>query len=133
MQKIRVGLSAILILVMSACSSVDEPELKEVMKTNQSNPLKVRDALIATFVKAPMPKIGAQQNDVKRSLSFNSALILQESDNLVVARFDTKGSQLEYLYEYCDLAYHFLSLEFTGGPYVIGDCSSVIIEGTKAD
>lgn len=55
MKKIEIGLGALLILLISACSSTDKPELKEVMKVEQQNPLKVKDALIATLVNAPKP------------------------------------------------------------------------------
>jgi hypothetical protein len=129
----RVGLATILILLISACSSISEPEVKEVMKAEQSNPLKVKDALIATFVKAPKPKVGTQQEDVKSSLLSNSALVLQQNEKLIVARFYTKNSQLESIYEHCDLEYHFSSLKFVLGPYVTGDCSSIVINATKVN
>jgi hypothetical protein len=132
-KKSRVGLATILILLISACSSISEPEVKEVMKAEQSNPLKVKDALIATFVKAPKPKVGTQQEDVKSSLSSNSALVLQQNEKLIVARFYTKNSQLESIYEHCDLEYHFSSLKFVLGPYVTGDCSSIVINATKVN
>ena len=133
MNKIRVGLAAIVILLISACSSIGEPELKEVMKAEKRNPLKVKDALIATLVKAPKPKVGTQQEDVSISLTSQSASIIHQSDKLIVARFNTKDSQLESIYEYCDLEYHFSSLEFTRGPYVTGGCSSIVIEATKVN
>jgi hypothetical protein len=132
-KKSRVGLATILILLISACSSISEPEVKDVMKAEQSNPLKVKDALIATFVKAPKPKVGTQQEDVKSSLLSNSALVLQQNEKLIVARFYTKNSQLESIYEHCDLEYHFSSLKFVLGPYVTGDCSSIVINATKVN
>ncbi|WP_238103669.1 hypothetical protein [Shewanella sp.] len=133
MQKIGIGLGAILILLISACSSVDKPELKEVARAEQNNPLKVKDALIATFVNAPKPQVGTLQEDVKNAISSNSALILQQSENLIVARFNTKGSPIESIYQHCDLEYHFSSLKFALGPYVTGDCRSIVIEATKMD
>ena len=93
----------------------------------------VKDALIATFVNAPKPKVGTQLKDVKSSISSISALIIKQSENLIVARFHTKNSQLESIYEYCDLEYHFLSLKFVRGPYVTGNCSSIVIEATKVN
>ncbi|MGB6135256.1 MAG: hypothetical protein WBG74_01600 [Shewanella sp.] len=133
MQKIGIGLGAILILLISACSSVDKPELKEVARAEQNNPLKVKDALIATFVNAPKPQVGTLQEDVKNAISSNSALILQQSENLIVARFNTKGSPIESIYQHCDLEYHFSSFKFALGPYVTGDCLSIVIEATKMD
>ncbi|GGP42215.1 hypothetical protein GCM10009347_07460 [Shewanella algicola] len=133
MKKIEIGLGALLILLISACSSTDKPELKEVMKVEQNNPLKVKDALIATFVNAPKPQVGALQEDVKNTISSHSAVILQQSETLIVARFNTKGSPIESIYQHCDLEYHFSSLKFVLGPYVTGDCSSIVIEATKVD
>ncbi|GGP37696.1 hypothetical protein [Shewanella saliphila] len=133
MKKIEIGLGALLILLISACSSTDKPELKEVMKVEHENPLKVKDALIATFVNAPKSQVGALQEDVKNAISSHSALILQQSKNLIVARFNTKDSPIESIYQYCDLEYHFSSLKFVLGPYVTGDCSSIVIEATKVD
>ncbi|MCT8986669.1 hypothetical protein [Shewanella phaeophyticola] len=112
MQKIGLGLGTILILLISGCSSTDKPELNEVMKVEQQNPLMVKDALIATFVNAPKPQVGTLQEDVKNAISSNSALIIQQSKKLIVARFNTKGSPIESIYQHCDLAYHFSSLKF---------------------
>ncbi|WP_432401877.1 hypothetical protein [Shewanella sp. MF05960] len=103
------------------------------MKVEQQNPLKVKDALIATFVNAPKPQVGMLQEDVKNALSSHSAVILQQSETLIVARFNTKGSPIESIYQNCDLEYHFSSLKFVLGPYVTGDCSSIVIEATKVD
>ncbi|GGB51858.1 hypothetical protein K8B83_13190 [Shewanella inventionis] len=120
-------------MLISGCSSTDKSELKEVAKVEQNNPLKVKDALIATFVNAPEPQVGTLQEDVKNAISSNSALILQQSDNLIVARFNTKGSPIASIYQHCDLAYHFSSLKLALGPYVTGDCRSIVIEATKVD
>ena len=131
--KIGIGLGTILILLISGCSSTDKPELKEVMKVEQQNPLMVKDALIATFVNSPKPQVGTLQEDVKNAISSNSALIIQQSKKLIVARFNTKGSPIASIYQHCDLTYHFSSLKFALGPYVTGDCRSIVIEATKVD
>ncbi|MDO6692684.1 hypothetical protein Q4574_05285 [Aliiglaciecola sp. 3_MG-2023] len=133
MNKRRVGFSTILIFLISACSSIEKTGLKEVIQPEKSNPLKVKDALVAIFVNAPKPKVGTSKEEVKRSISSNSILILQQSKDLIVARFDTRNSQLESTYEYCDLEYHFSSSKFILGPYVIGDCSSIVIKATKVN
>ncbi len=130
MNRFRLIVGAALFVLISGCSSVEQGN-SIVLESTPVNPLKVKDVLVATIIDAPMPSVGSRKSEVEQDIVLKYGEIFRQSESLVIARFKTQGSQLESVYEYCNLEYHFFNSKFSAGPFVVDECSSLVINGAK--